>query len=797
MIKLLIGGSPCTYWSIAQKNNRETKAEGLGWELFKNYLIAKEKFKPDFFLYENNKSAAQAIKDQIKKELKVWDGTLFMEDSGARYIEINSALVSAQNRQRFYVHNCGEVEQPEDRGILLKDILENGIPVNATADEKCQCVRATCYKDGIRNMIGNNIDRRTCVAQLVKDGEIGKGGQGNRIYSIDGKSVSQTAMSGGIGSNTGLYAVPVENVGSSCATTIFEKTDKPIYEVKDGKSRTIKAQYQNSSIANFITNGKHQATGVAEVIRIPPYGNDDKSRPVRASYAYKGAGVGSLQSKCFPDNPNKQVSDYIAEPVRVGALPRPNGELSTSQAFRVYDVNAKSVTMNAGGGGAGGKTGLYAVPVENVGNCKTIQKAITKLVDKYGYLPEQFNSYNLAEITDKSPTLSTGSMVTSSCATTIFEKTDKPIYEVKDGKITIKGKQYPIKLADGYYIIRKLTVTECARLQTMPDDYCKYGREISKQIFNRGNDKWQNAELKDVITKSQIVATDCATSIVYDCKDTELRNLQEKMLIEIKNAKLTVVKENAKAMRATVLCTTSGGKDMELSNCLKGILSNAKFAVRLQLQKDCVQSIIKISKNTETQDTLITYEAVLTNMDTKNINTRITKLNIEPLLKKCSVDNSQKMILSTILTLISQTMMNATCIYVPKANTVDYIMNLKNVQQNCIEWELLSLKTDTIDLMSASQSYKGLGNGWTAEVIIHILNGALKNVPKDEEIVVLSMYDGIGTGRYCLDKMGFTNVKYYAYEIDKYAKQIAMSNYPDIIQMGDAFDLRKDEWRLY
>ena len=70
MIKLLIGGSPCTYWSIAQKNNRETEPSGMGWELFKNYLIAKEKFKPDFFLYENNKSATQAIKDQIKKELK-------------------------------------------------------------------------------------------------------------------------------------------------------------------------------------------------------------------------------------------------------------------------------------------------------------------------------------------------------------------------------------------------------------------------------------------------------------------------------------------------------------------------------------------------------------------------------------------------------------------------------------------------------------------------------------------------------------------------------------------------------
>lgn len=98
--------------------------------------------------------------------------------------------------------------------------------------------------------------------------------------------------------------------------------------------------------------------------------------------------------------------------------------------------------------------------------------------------------------------------------------------------------------------------------------------------------------------------------------------------------------------------------------------------------------------------------------------------------------------------------------------------------------------------VSKTRAFNGLGNGWTAEVIIHILQGALKDVPKDEEIVVLSMYDGIGTGRYCLDKMGFTNVKYFAYEIDKYAKQIAMKNYPDIIQMGDAFDLRHPDWTI-
>lgn len=44
MIKLLLGGSPCTFWSIAKTKGRETTASGQGWELFKNYLIAVKKF---------------------------------------------------------------------------------------------------------------------------------------------------------------------------------------------------------------------------------------------------------------------------------------------------------------------------------------------------------------------------------------------------------------------------------------------------------------------------------------------------------------------------------------------------------------------------------------------------------------------------------------------------------------------------------------------------------------------------------------------------------------------------------
>ena len=114
-MKILIGGSPCTHWSIAQTKNRETEASGIGWELFLNYRIARDKYQPDFFLYENNKSMSPAIRAQITAEL------------GVEPVLINSALVSAQNRQRLYwagklnqdgTYSQVAVEQPVDRGIL-------------------------------------------------------------------------------------------------------------------------------------------------------------------------------------------------------------------------------------------------------------------------------------------------------------------------------------------------------------------------------------------------------------------------------------------------------------------------------------------------------------------------------------------------------------------------------------------------------------------------------------------------------------------------------------------------------
>lgn len=104
------------FWSKIKLVGREVEAEGQGWELFTNYAIAKEKFNPDFFFYENNMSASKEIKQAISTVL------------GQDIFPCNSNLVSAQNRNRFYVFNWNAT-LPEDRNIYLDDILESNYPL--------------------------------------------------------------------------------------------------------------------------------------------------------------------------------------------------------------------------------------------------------------------------------------------------------------------------------------------------------------------------------------------------------------------------------------------------------------------------------------------------------------------------------------------------------------------------------------------------------------------------------------------------------------------------------------------
>lgn len=110
---LLIGGSPCTYWSAARMNDgkREVTPDGIGGQLFMQYVKALKESECPYFLYENNYSISAEIKNFISEKL------------GVQPIMINSALVSAQGRKRCYWTNIPNVEQPADRQILLKDVV--------------------------------------------------------------------------------------------------------------------------------------------------------------------------------------------------------------------------------------------------------------------------------------------------------------------------------------------------------------------------------------------------------------------------------------------------------------------------------------------------------------------------------------------------------------------------------------------------------------------------------------------------------------------------------------------------
>jgi DNA (cytosine-5)-methyltransferase 3A len=265
---------------------------------------------------------------------------------GFEPICINSALVSAQNRQRLYW--CGvrqsdgsyakaDIPQPEDKGILLKDVL-----------------------DGAAWM--------------------------DKSYTID-SNYHKTLGQQGFDRQSGRRKMAAEPVACRCRGRKDEKGNGYAkYECrKDGKANTLDTNTVNGSMC--------------------------------------------------------------ALPVRIGCMPSPDGTVKGSQAFRIYSTGGESVNLTAQGGGMGAKTGLYAVHVNDI--------------DRKTCVAEPTPGYAIAVEWDEEgrPTV----------AVSQADGKRHPVYEVRDGFITIKGKKHVIKLADGFYIIRKLTVSECKRLQTVPE----------------------------------------------------------------------------------------------------------------------------------------------------------------------------------------------------------------------------------------------------------------------------------------------------------------------------------------
>lgn len=174
---LLIGGFPCQDLSI-NKANREGlkgKRSGLFWE----FVRALNEVKPKYFLVENN------------YKMPAEDEQIISETLGVQPILLNSSLVSAQQRKRLYWTNIPNITIPENKGIYVKDILSD--------DDREDLSGVTKF-----NPLVNQIRE---IDKPLRIGTIGKGGQGERVYSIYGKSVTLTANGGGRGAKTGLYLI--------------------------------------------------------------------------------------------------------------------------------------------------------------------------------------------------------------------------------------------------------------------------------------------------------------------------------------------------------------------------------------------------------------------------------------------------------------------------------------------------------------------------------------------------------------------------------------------------------------
>jgi len=125
-IDLLCAGFPCTSLSIAARQKESGLEKGQS-TLFYEALRVINTVKPKYFLIENVASMKNTDRDKISEAL------------GVEPIMINSALLTAQSRKRYYWTNVPNVYQPEDKRIFLKDILESGF----TDRHKSLCVTAT------------------------------------------------------------------------------------------------------------------------------------------------------------------------------------------------------------------------------------------------------------------------------------------------------------------------------------------------------------------------------------------------------------------------------------------------------------------------------------------------------------------------------------------------------------------------------------------------------------------------------------------------------------------------------
>jgi len=225
-IDLLIGGSPCQGFSFA--------GAGLNFEderskLFFEFVRFKNELKPKYFLLENVKMK-QEFQDIISEQL------------GVKPIMINSSLVSAQNRERLYWTNIPVIGQPKDKGILLKDIIEDG----ECLKDKSQTILATLYKENAKSMI-----KRNKQGLLILKNIYPKKGQNGNVYSIFGKCKTLSAGVGIKGNGIGSSNAPkIESINADGWRKLSPLECERLQTVPDGYTKYVSDTQRYKALGN-------------------------------------------------------------------------------------------------------------------------------------------------------------------------------------------------------------------------------------------------------------------------------------------------------------------------------------------------------------------------------------------------------------------------------------------------------------------------------------------------------------------------------------------------------------------
>lgn len=285
----LVGGSPCTYWSVAQKNNRETEAIGMGWELFSQYVRALHEAQPHYFIYENNKSMSNAIRDSITGAF------------GFEPVCINSALVSAQNRQRLYwvgkrnfdgTYSRVHVELPEDSGILLRDVLEG-----MTDKEKGRSVIASIGRTTTREYFKKHQGTMAFEPLLSPAEPFGE--TNGKAYALTASywkgqpknKILDKSQRSHVAEPVNITAEPVEwdKQGRPVkARSCVDGKTHTVYEVKDGQMTIKCSQYQVKLDDGFYIIRKLTINECKRLQTVPEW----YKFPVSDTQAYKMLGNG-------------------------------------------------------------------------------------------------------------------------------------------------------------------------------------------------------------------------------------------------------------------------------------------------------------------------------------------------------------------------------------------------------------------------------------------------------------------------------------------------------------------------